>query len=509
MNTCKRCGKSVQAGSAYCPDCGLPLSNEQPELPAWLESLRTSERPAGSNASADGQSGYASHEFFDEGTLPSWMRSEQSDISEAGNSGKIPAWRPASMPAPNTDSEFLPPTGFTASSLIDEQSLPSWLQEKQPGADQPAQKNIAASSLVQPDALPDWIRNMPQPQQASAAQPSIPVNNPPFAVQNNQSNGMAYHAPASQGFSAHELIDQQALPPWLAGQANSPAQANPPGQQATFHNQIPTSAPVQSGPPSGIGASSLFDMNALPGWLRESEQGQGYPQQGYVQPRDTPSGRPGEASPGNTNGGNLAGASLIDMNSLPNWLRSAEEGQQQDPMGAARPTSFGNPPRVENMRVPSRPRGEVGPYEQSEVAANVFSSMLGVASSAPYFPSQPGSTPGYQQGFQGELFQQQSSPAQMRQLSPQSPDPSGSQYQANNALPGMPSGLAGQGYMPGGPQAYAPGNQPGASGQQLPPYNTGTPSFPANNGQRPNASSSSTKPARRGFIETIRGWFGH
>jgi hypothetical protein len=498
--TCKRCGKSVQAGALYCPVCGLPLSNEQPELPAWLESLRTSERPAGSKASADGQAGYMSHEFSDEGALPSWMRSEKSDLAEAGNSAKIPAWRAASMPAPDTDSDFLPPTGFAASSLIDEQSLPSWLQEKQPGANQPAPKNIDASSLVQPDALPDWIRNLPQQHQSPAVQPLTPGNNPPYTGHNNQATGMASYAPAPQGFSSHELIDQQALPPWLGGQANSPVQANPPGQQAAFHNQAPASAPGQQGPQSGIGASSLLDMNSLPGWLRESEQGQERPQQASMQVPNS-----------NSNGGNLTGVSLIDMNSLPHWLRASEEGQGQqlEPASTIRPTPYGNPPRVENVRVPSRPRGEAGPYEQSEVAANVFSSMLGVASTAPYFPSQPGSTPGYQQGFQGELFQQQPASTQMRQMPAQSPNPSGSLPQPNNALAGMRQGLPVQGYVPAGSQAYTPVNAPGMPGQQLPPYGGGASPSQANNAHRPNANSSGNKPARRGFIETIRSWFSH
>jgi len=53
-----------------------------------------------------------------------------------------------------------------------------------------------------------------------------------------------------------------------------------------------------------------------------------------------------------------------------------------------RQANFGVPARPENARVPSRPRSEMGPYEESEVAANVFASMLGVASAAPHLPGQ-------------------------------------------------------------------------------------------------------------------------
>lgn len=483
-------------------------SSEQPELPAWLESLRTSERPG--RASNGEQPGLSATDFFDEGTFPAWMKPENSDVPDAGNSGKIPAWRPASMSAPNTDSEFLPPTGFPASSLIDEQSLPSWLQGKSVGADQPLPTNISASSLVQPDALPDWIRSMPQSQQPSGNQVPPSASKTPFPPQNNQAS-MNYQPPAPQPFQAHELIDQQALPPWLAGQMNSPAQPNQVGQQAEFPYNNPASAQMsgQANPPSGIGASSLLDMNSLPAWLRESEQGQG---RGYAQGQEMSPLQTGQPSNNNSNnnGGNLAAASLIDMNSLPGWLRSSGEGQgpQQEAQGNVHPAPFGTTPRVENMRVPSRPRADMGPYDQSEVAANVFSSMLGVASSAPYFPS--ASFPsGSQQGFQGEQFPQQQGQAQMRQMPTSSPNPSSSMFQMNNAAPGMQPGFAGQGYAQAGQQGYSMGNQPGGSGQQPPAYRGSAQPYPAANAQRPNTNPAGAKPARRGIIDTIRSWFTH
>src|SRR5205085_5632682 len=102
-------------------------------------------------------------------------------------------------------------------------------------------------------------------------------------------------------------------------------------------------------------------------------------------------------------GSPLAAASLIDMNALPDWLRAPERPANAGNMGnvgnqGVRFNPFAPPqaPRGENMRVPSRPRGEMAPHEQSEVAANVFSSMLGVASTAPSFSSQP---PGQALGF--------------------------------------------------------------------------------------------------------------
>jgi hypothetical protein len=160
--TCSNCGAPVRADLAYCQNCGTPLSNtgklvgdpkmtalEKPELPAWLESLRTGEHPA---VSTSGPLNFHGPEPGDEGALPGWMRSENADPSE----GTYPARRPASMPAPQTDGEYIPPRGIAASSLIDEQALPSWMQENNPSR-QSAPGNISASSLVQPDALPDWM----------------------------------------------------------------------------------------------------------------------------------------------------------------------------------------------------------------------------------------------------------------------------------------------------------------------------------------------------------------
>src|SRR5258708_23240531 len=125
----------MQADLANCQICGMPLSGteqdwtgsskgvqEQSELPAWLESLRAHERPG----STPGEQPYFSPgDLIDEGALPSWMRPENAEMLEKSNSAKYPAWRPASMSAPHTDEGALPPKGFSASSLVDEQSLRS------------------------------------------------------------------------------------------------------------------------------------------------------------------------------------------------------------------------------------------------------------------------------------------------------------------------------------------------------------------------------------------------
>ena len=184
--------------------------------------------------------------------------------------------------------------------------------------------------------------------------------------------------------------------------------------------------------------------------------------------------------------------SLIDVNSLPEWLRSAAEAQQQSQQGQQVGGHYAGPdtnpnyntPRMENVRVPNRPRGEVGTNEGSEVAANVFASMLGVASNAPQYPA----------------------PQQQQQNYPPaypSGQPTGNAIQPNQLqpLPNNPyttSQLGQQSYGP--PPGYANGIQPGqgnypSMGQQ---QNRGMMQMPAQE----------EKPAKKGgLFEAIRNFF--
>lgn len=497
MITCQRCGKPAPVGVANCQYCGMMLTNTsdrpgssaapsmtprmteqpQPELPAWLETLRSGERP---NATTTGNSNFSAGDLIDEGMLPGWMRPEHSEMFDNTPSGKYPAQRPASMPAPNTNSTFSSTGGMPASSLIDEQSLPPWLQENQT-----AQGNIAASSLVQPEALPDWMKTIqpsalttPNPMQY--AQPSIPP----------------------QGIMGNDLVDRQVLPPWLSG------------EDASASNSVQ----------AGLAASSLLDVNALPSWLREANQ----EQQSGNAPAFPPPAQPQWAAtnqvPDNqtfyhqqpneqvaARNSNLSAASFIDADALPDWLRPAEDQIQNGPLlpeqrgtienvGQASFGVHGTPGRSDNMRVPSRPRGEVGPHEESEVAANVFASMLGVASAAPYFPGQqPINTSG---GPPSLLPQSQ-------QNVPQQPLNTGTggyagtpPMQGNVQAPGgYQTGAGGypMGTMPGGPSAGRPPQQPApmnVSGMQPgPTVNYG------------DSGQSKPKPAKRGFLSTILDWF--
>lgn len=256
-----------------------------------------------------------------------------------------------------------------------------------------------------------------------------------------------------------------------------------------------TQLPPQSfqNQPSGLNAASLLDANSLPTWLREGDQAQTFG-----------TSQPGQASAGNSG---LSGSSLIDANAVPGWLRSFDD--QPPPMqsmGNIRP--YGTAPRIENMPVPSRPRAENVPQEQSEVAANVFSSVLGVASSAPYFPS-PEASSRWQAPSQGAM----PPPQGFQNAQPQ--PPAGMQWNAPVPPPGATGVPQAQGYNPaayqGGQQVVGRvgGNVSYPGMPQQPQQLPGGPGMPMGTSmaQPANANESQAKPAKRGFLETIRSWF--
>ena len=191
------------------------------------------------------------------------------------------------------------------------------------------------------------------------------------------------------------------------------------------------------------------------------------------------------------------------MDALPDWLRPAEDQLQNgaflpeqqgraENAGQAPFGVHGFPARPDNMRVPSRPRGEIGSHEESEVAANVFASMLGVASAAPYFP--------------GQQSTNTSGRPQVSRPLPQS------QQNVSQQLLGSGTGYAGAPPMQGnvqGPGGYPMGPMPGGPGmppQQAMPMNAAgiQPGSAMNYG---GSGQSKAKPARRGFLSTILDWF--
>lgn len=452
MIICNHCGKQVQAGLARCQYCGMPLSGvanrgmnaqEQEELPAWLESLRANERPP---VSSGGQPGFSTADLIDDGDIPGWMRTEQTRDAGEGDSSKHRAIRPAGMSAPNTDVGMMRGGSFSAHDLIDPVSLPPWMN--------------------------------PGQQPANLAPPAFPGG-----------------AGAPRQFSANDLVDHQSLPSWIT--SGQPVPPMPQPASATWQgtpspvspppgNPAPPAMNAGNGPQSGLSASSLLDVNALPPWLREGQQGQ-------------------------AGSRNMSAGSLIDVNALPSWLR-AVDGQQQglqgQQAGRVAPPLSSTAPRIETPRVPVRPRAEMMSPEQSEAAASVFSSVLGVASVSPQYPALPA---GDQQSFAnapaGSFPGMQpasplAAPAGFNNLQAM-PQP------AQGSIPGSYPGTYAGAFPTSGPQMQNPyiANQ----GQPLPQQPSAsvmqTGAFQSGQLGPANAAGANARPGKRSFLDTIREWF--
>jgi len=197
----------------------------------------------------------------------------------------------------------------------------------------------------------------------------------------------------------------------------------------------------------------------------------------------------------------MSAGSLIDMNALPSWLRTAD-GQPQGPQQAGRnvPPQYGAAPRVESARVPVRPRAEMMPPDQSEAAASVFSSVLGVASVSPQYPTSPAAN---QQNFVGGPAGPSGAFYTPQPVSPMIPQP------AQGTIPGSYPGNYANAYPNSGTDVQAPyvANQ-GQPMPQQPPASvmqTGT----LQGGQNGPAYSggASARQGKRSFLDTIREWF--
>lgn len=489
MITCNSCGRQVPVGASSCQFCGAFLVaaenvgsrggiQEQPAIPSWLESLRANERPG---EPAKGPVNFSMADLVDENALPSWMRPDSAELAKKSDSNKYPVVRPAWASAPNTDegsmaNTTLPPSGFSAGSLIDASSLPVWMRPEQvtPAAPSSPAAPLSAGSLVEPDSLPGWL----------TGRPTIPQS----MQQSMQSRAMPFD--------------------------NRPGQTS--GAQADFASRATWQAPVEQGNRQdyrqdfrqdyangddrpGIAASSLLDVNTLPQWMRNDS------------PMSSMSSTPDQA--GQRANNRLVPGSLIDMESLPAWLRSTDQPQQHryPQVNQMSPTSgpysipaVGQVQRPDTMRVPNRPRAEMAPLEQSEVAANVFSSILGVSYNASSMPvGQPGTYAGTQQAFQpqaspqGQQYAPAPAPAPPAYAGPFTQHGEGGYLQAGQQglqasnMPGEYGGYGGgnygNGYV-GTPQGAAPYQMPGSSPETM-------------------TSNTGAKPARRGFLETIREWF--
>lgn len=545
----------------------MGLGQEEPqELPAWLESLRAHEKPVASNSGAQP---FTMDELVDENSMPSWMRQDQSRLAEAGASDAFPVVPPTAQQAPGSNLE--------ASSLIDKQALPEWMRATQENdSSAPAGQGFSANSLVQQETLPEWMKNLASTaEQPTVAQPAtknygLPATPPvgasrapqtpaPFpeptpeqgfpanslvdqqempdwmkGAQGTEQQGQSRSGPLGSGFAAGELIDQRTLPNWMKDQQGR-ENANPvsamgvpvsgsgqttgmdqgttgdvgmPASTLVDQSSLPTwmsegnQADSPQGTPqpgNGMSAGSLVDMNAMPTWLKNSENA---PQH---------AGSPQHTQ--QTSGGMSAG-SLVDMNAMPTWLKNSENAQP----GAGQSAGARSvPARAEGMRVPSRPRGNMDAQGQnSEAAAHVFSSMLGVAASTPQLPGAPGHQLGVAPGQQpqtawqspqqlagrqaSQVWQAPISPIPQERHMGNTPTPSPMPYNTSAGQPGVYGNM--QPYP--GPVGNGEANRP-IPGQSAPGFGYTPGSGPTVNRQ----SGGIEEPKKKSLFEAIRDFFFH
>jgi hypothetical protein len=319
--------------------------------------------------------------------------------------------------------------GFSAHDLVDPGSLPGWMTGAQDPGQQsqsrpvPTEKGFSANELIDARSLPNWMKDQKgQEKSDPISAMGVPVSG------SGQMSGMEQGISRGEGMPASTLLDMGAMPTWMReGEPGGGAQGIPPA--------------------SGMAAGSLVDMGAMPTWMREGGSSN---------------------TPGTPPASGMVAGSLIDMGAMPAWMRN-ESAPPPDP-GTPAPAAQ---PRNEGMRVPSRPRSEVPAPGQSEAAATIFSSMLGVSASAPVMPGQ-GPTMG-QNSFIGQ------NPASMGQNS------------AMGSTLGVAQGQAAPFYQPPSPAPVLPGwqsPQTAVQGSQSQPWqSSGTMQGPGSS-PVPNSSTS-------------------
>src|SRR5579883_1223350 len=316
------------AGAIFCQSCGAPLvskvdqgaspkmgTQDQPELPAWLESLRAGERSA---PPASNPAQFSAANFSEEGSLPSWMRAERNESRDNTAANPPVPLRSSAFPGPVTDEGVPPQPGIGAQSLVDQQSLPPWMQEGNLASSAPARGR--EQSLVQPDDVPEWMKTLQQ-QQFSQRDPAPSAP----AVQAFEQSSPAIE----RGFSAHDLIDPQSLPSWMkqqGGQAQGAAESGAP-------------LPVER----GFSAHDLIDTQSLPSWMKQ-QGGQIPAASSSVPPAPFSPGTPANPAMADTGpqpqlGKGFSAHDLIDPQSLPSWMKQPQQGEQGQPTNAgAAPT---------------------------------------------------------------------------------------------------------------------------------------------------------------------------
>lgn len=314
-------------------------------------------------------------------------------------------------------------TPFDGSALVDEQSLPGWLSNRNETEPLPLPFTVSdsigtgkakgergntgeagqrasagASRGTDEEALPEWLRQV----YADAQVPSLSGTQPPAP-------------PEKSKLSGSDLVDVRAVPKWLqeASQTSPlpdfPAEALwaslPPSALPPARPQQPSgsawpgvslsagSGDTSSSPPppgaDGFSGRMLIDEEALPEWLRQGDTG--------LPPRGAVSSSPAEAKqriepPLGSASGIFSAAELVDTQSLPAWMKAegsaAEPGKTSAPVGQDGPSGsasgiFSAAELVDTQSLPAWMRSEAPPAGQAKQSAlSASGSASGIFSAA-------------------------------------------------------------------------------------------------------------------------------
>ena len=287
--------------------------------------------------------------LVNEDALPEWLRNAANSgalpplmsqggavpsASSRGGGGREPAPAPPA-PRPPVPSSPMGPGGLGANHLFDESALPEWLRSGTLGQSQDLptgsfQGPYGPSSSTGPYIPPG--REDPRASAASAF-PSI-----------ERAGSFQISASPESGVSAPSLIDSNALPQWLSGNPETPAQSmygrdtsrGIPANSLVDENSLPPWLRSEHpAPQPGPNASSMWNgqqagNQPLPAWL---SQGYAEAQSSAMEPsmeqfsawnNQTKNGAVGQTSLPSTGHlpGSLAAGEFIDESVLPEWLRS-------------------------------------------------------------------------------------------------------------------------------------------------------------------------------------------
>lgn len=299
--------------------------------------------------------GLPASSLVDKTALPDWMRElEQSENALSRTMGQNPPAGARPFEAARANNDPLKPAGqpaagglpsagaspFDAAALVDEAALPDWLRSSRETEPLPLpftvsesvgsmnlgreKKSAERADAADDDALPDWLQQV----YSEAHVPPLYEDKPPLSAGPKQISGS-------------DLLDRRAVPTWLKEAAQTSPLDNisdilastPPAEQpeslAPAAKERPSSASAGNPDAEPISGNSLVDAESLPEWMRNLSDDS--PLKGI-----SGSGLGADAAPSGSASGFFSASELVDTAALPTWMQAQEPPASSE--ASARPT---------------------------------------------------------------------------------------------------------------------------------------------------------------------------